>query len=69
VATAEPSAISIPATSTSVTEAVSRRPDEDAPGQSERILAYVASLRVEHQLEPDAELRDRLRAASAEWLD
>jgi hypothetical protein len=52
-----------------VTEVVSRRPDEGAPGQRERILAYVASVRVEHRLEPDAELRDQLRAASAGWLD
>jgi len=69
MATTQPSAISVPATSTSVTEAVSRRPDEDAPGQRERILAHVASVRVEQRLEPDAELRERLRAASAEWLD
>jgi hypothetical protein len=69
MATAQPSAISVPATSTSVTEAIARRPDEDAPGQRERMLAYVASVRVEHQLEPDAELRGRLRSASAEWLD
>jgi hypothetical protein len=65
MAATDSSAIRVPAASISVTDAVSRAADEDSAQQRERVRTYVARMRVEHGVEPDPELLDRLRAGTA----
>lgn len=62
-------AISVPPTSTTVSQAVERAADHDALEQRDRMLEYTERVRGEHGLGRDGELRERLRANAAGWLD
>jgi adenine deaminase len=69
MAAARSAPISVPATSTSVRGAISRPAGDEASAQRDRVLEHAELVRVEHGLERDPEMRERLRASAAEWLD